>query len=100
MMELKGQGKLFRPGAEELLSPVEYNIFVEPALNGTERWQGEMVSIESVKIADGGHYLIETEDGRRGICCLRKKVNKAVMGLPVRYFYHLSGGTMPEQRSR
>lgn len=95
-MELKGQGKLFKLDAVEMLSPVEYNIFVEPATNGTEKWQGEMVSIESVKISDGGHYLIEMEDGRLGLCCLQKKVNKAVMGLPVRYFYHLSGSTLPK----
>lgn len=97
-MELKGQGKLYRPGETEMLSPVDYNIFVEPAIDGTERWQGEMVSVESVKIPDGDRYLIETEDGRRGLCYLRKKVNKAVTGLPVRYYYHVSGGTMPKQR--
>jgi len=96
MMELKGQGKLFKQGSAEVLSGVEYNIFVEPAMNGAEKWQGEMVSIDYVKINDGGEYLIETEDGRRGLCYLRKKVNKAVMGVPVRYFYHLSGGTQPK----
>lgn len=79
-----------------MLSLVEYNIFVEPALDGTERWQGEMVSVDSVKIRDGGQYVIELDSGCQGLCSLRKKVNKAVMGLPVRYFYHLSGGTSPQ----
>jgi hypothetical protein len=97
-MELKGQGKLFRPDEAQMLSPVEYNIFIEPAFDGTEKWQGEMISTESVPITEGGRYLIETEDGRKGVCLLHKKVNKAVMGLQVRYFYHLSGGTLPGHR--
>jgi len=94
-MELRGQGKLFKVDDHAMLSSVEYNIFVEPAMDGTEKWQGEMVSVEQVAITEGGRYWIETEDGRMGLCCLHKKVNKAVMGLQVRYFYHLSGSTLP-----
>jgi glutamate-5-semialdehyde dehydrogenase len=75
-----------------MISMVDYSIFTEPALDGSERWRGELLMVDSVRIPDGNRYLIELEDGRQGTCSLRKKVNKAVMGLPVRYFYQLSGG--------
>lgn len=95
-MELKGQGKLLKSDNNMILSEVEYNIFVEPGYNGSEKWQGEMIPTDNIKIIDGGEYLMETEDGRRGLCFLRKQVNKAVMGIPVRYYYHLNGGTLPK----
>ena len=98
-MILKGRGKLMKPSSEEVLTLVDYSIFTEASLDGSERWQGELLSIDSVKIIDGGRYMIELEDSRRGICSLRKKVNKAVMGLPVRYFYQLSGGSFIEKVS-
>ena len=91
-MVLKGRGKLFKVGGEEVITMVDYSIFAEPALDGSERWQGELLTVDSVKIPDGNRYWVELEDGRRGTLSLRKKVNKAVMGLPVRYYYQLSGG--------
>lgn len=93
-MILKGRGKLIKLDTEEVITMVDYNIFTEPALGGAERWRGELLSVDSVKITDGARYMIELEDGRRGLCSLRKKVNKAVMGLPVRYYYQLSGGSL------
>ena len=85
-MILKGRGKIFRDGKEEPFAEVNYQLFVED-----NRWYGELILTRKDIIRDGEVFLLEIEDGRHGKCALRKKVNKAVMGMPVRYFFALNG---------
>jgi len=49
--------------------------------------------VDYVRVKDGSGYLLELEDGRRGRCALKKRVNRAVTSLPPRYIYHFSGNT-------
>lgn len=87
-MILKGKGKIYKDeiNAEAPFADVNYNIMAEEG-----RWNGELILTRKDFIKDGQVFLLEMEDGRKGKCSLRKKVNKAVMGMPVRYFFALSG---------
>jgi hypothetical protein len=49
--------------------------------------------VDFVRIKDGSGYILELEDGRRGRCSLKKRVNRAVTSLPPRYVYHFTGNT-------
>ncbi|MES0278360.1 MAG: hypothetical protein ABUK03_01220 [Dehalococcoidales bacterium] len=80
-------GKLYRYDDGQLIGIIEYKFQNET--NGN--WWGEMVFTRYIKASDGDGYLIETEDGRRGRCALKKKVNKAVSGIPPLYYYHVRG---------
>lgn len=89
-MILKGRGKIYKDDGAEPFADVNYQLFVE-----NSRWHGELILTRKDIIRDGEVFLLEVEDGRRGKCALRKKVNKAVMGMPVRYFFALNGiGTL------
>ena len=57
----------------------------------TARWWGELILIEYQRISDGTGYIIELEDGRQGKCSLKKRVNRAVSGVPPRYVYRFTG---------
>ena len=54
-------------------------------------WWGELVLIDYKALNDGSGYIIELDDGRKGMCNLKKRVNRAVSGVPPRYLYHFSG---------
>jgi len=56
----------------------------------TNLW-GELIPMECGHIGDGGGYTIELEDNRKIKCNLRKRVNRAVTGIPPRYVYHFVG---------
>jgi hypothetical protein len=73
----------------QFLAEVDYKIY-----NGSEdAWWGELTLTEYQKISDGDGYTIQLEDGRRGRCFLRKKVNRAVHGLLPLYCYHFRGNS-------
>jgi hypothetical protein len=80
-------GKLYRNDDGQLIGSIEYKFQNETDSN----WWGELVFTRYTKAGDGDGYLIETEDGRRGRCALKKKVNKAVSGIPPLYYYHVRG---------
>ncbi|MEE8582276.1 MAG: hypothetical protein V3S61_00180 [Dehalococcoidales bacterium] len=80
-------GKLYRYDDGQLIGIIEYKFQNETDGN----WWGEMVFTRYTKASNGDAYLIETEDGRRGRCALKKKVNKAVSGIPPLYYYHVRG---------
>ena len=46
------------------------------------------------RLSDGDGYVIELLDGRRGWCSLKKRVNRAVHGIPPLYHYHFRGHGM------
>lgn len=83
------EGKLYRLENDKLIiiGEIEYK-FQSKATVG---WWGELVFTEFRKAADGDSYVLETGDGRMGKCAIKKKVNKAVHGIPPLYYYHVRG---------
>ena len=79
-------GKLYRANDEQLVGDISYQFQHETPAN----WWGELTLMEYGKISDGG-YIIELEDKRKGKCYLKKRVNRAVSGVPPRYVYHFTG---------
>ena len=71
---------------EQLVGYVDYRLQSESSTS----WWGELVLIEYKPLKDGD-YIIELDDGRKGICRLKKRVNRAVSGVPPHYVYHFSG---------
>ena len=88
----RGKGKLYRQGSLQLVGGIDYQLHEEIA-TGAARWWGEFTFTESISIRESDKYVMETEDGRRGWCHLKKLVNKVVRGIPPRYVYHFNGIT-------
>ena len=82
-------GKLYRSDDEQFIANVNYQLQVA----SEAKWWGELTLIEYIRIADGDAYVIELEDNRKGRCYLKKRVNRAVSGIPPRYIYHFNGTT-------
>ena len=82
-------GKLYRSSDDELLAEVNYQFQHEDE----QRWWGELILVDYVRLKDGTGYIIELENGRKSRCTLKKRVNRAVTSLPPRYVYHFSGVT-------
>ena len=80
-------GKLYRSSDEQFLANVDYQFQQE----SPQRWWGEFTPIEYLRIKDGRGYILELEDNRKGRCALKKRVNRAVTGVPPRYIYYFSG---------
>jgi hypothetical protein len=80
-------GKLYRQSNNELISEVNYQFQNETDTN----WWGELVLTDYIRIDDGDGYIIELDDARRGKVRLRKRVNRAVSGVPPRYVYQFTG---------
>jgi hypothetical protein len=80
-------GKLFQSSDDQLIAEVNYQFQHE----SESRWWGELTLIDYVRIKDGSGYILELDDGRRGRCSLKKRVNRAVTSLPPRYVYHFAG---------
>jgi len=81
-------GKLYKMGDSEFVAGVNYHVFQHPAATN---WWGELTLVESVPLDEGDMFEIEFEDRRRSKCQLKKRVNRAVSGLPPRYTYHITG---------
>lgn len=80
-------GKLYNHGGDELLGEVEYRL----QSDDQSGWWGELIFVEFTRVQDGAGYYIEMADGRRGACSIKKRVNKAVHGIPPRYYYYFRG---------
>ena len=79
-------GKLYRSTDDNFLANVSYQFQHETA----QSWWGELVLVEYLRLKDGP-YILELEDSRKGRCNLKKRVNRAVTGVPPRYIYHFTG---------
>lgn len=86
-----GIGELYNPNAE-FVANVNYQIQNDSSTN----WWGELSLMEYCKIDENGGYIIVLEDGRKGKVFLKKRVNRAVTGIPPRYVYHFSGASLLE----
>jgi len=80
-------GKLYRSSDNQFVAGVNYQFHDESATS----WWGELTLTDYVRIDDRERYLIELEDMRKGKCHLRKRVNRAVSGVPPRYVYQFNG---------
>ncbi len=79
-------GKLYTFG-DEFIVGVNYK-FLDSSKTG---WWGELVPMEYCRIGDGDGYVLELNDGRRGQCTLKRRVNWAVCGVPPLYHYNFRG---------
>ena len=86
-------GKLYRVSDNEFITEVNYK-FQDESPTG---WWGELTLTDFKRIKDNDIYIIELEDMRRGRCRLRKRVNRAVSGIPPRYIYQFTGISALEQ---
>jgi hypothetical protein len=79
-------GKLYDSNGQKI-AEVNYKYF-----NGiSQNWWGEFTLTDYQKIKEGGSYVIEMEDGKKGRCYLKKKVNRAVYGLTPLFCYVFNG---------
>lgn len=83
-----GVGKLYRHSDNQFLANIDYQLFTHPAATN---WWGELIPIDNVRLSEGDRFIIELEDKRKSKCQLKKRVNRAVSGIPSRYIYHISG---------
>ena len=82
-----GTGKLYHSSDEKFLANVNYQFQHE----SPQSWWGELTLIDYMRLKDGPGYTLELEDRRKNRCALKKRVNRAVTGVPPRYIYHFSG---------
>ena len=83
-----GTGKLYRFSDDQFVANVDYQLFNHEAATN---WWGELSLIDSVRLGEGDNYIIELEDKRKSRCYLKKRVNRAVSGIPPHYIYHVTG---------
>jgi len=83
-------GKLYRVSDNQFIANVNYQFHEESATS----WWGELVMTENIRMGDEAGCIIELEDRRRGKCRLKKRVNRAVTGVPPRYVYHFIGTSL------
>ena len=82
-----GRGKLYSSNDEQFAVDVNYRLHSDSPAN----WWGELTLLEYKRISDGGGYIIELEDKRKGRCHLIQRVNRAVSGVPPHYTYRFTG---------
>jgi len=81
-------GKLYRFSDNQFVANVKYQLFQHPAATN---WWGELIPIDYIHLDEGDRFIIELEDKRKSQCYLKKRVNRAVSGIPPRYVYHVTG---------
>ena len=81
-------GKLYNMEGEEFIGEVNYRLFHHEAATN---WWGELTLIDYARLSEGDRYILELEDRRRGRCFLGRRVNKAVILVPARFFYLIQG---------
>ena len=80
-------GKLYRLSDGQFVTDVNYQFQDESETS----WWGELTLTDYLRINENDAYMIELEDKRKGNCRLRKRVNRAVSGVPPRYIYRFNG---------
>ena len=80
-------GKLCMVGNEQLVFGINYQLRGDSATS----WWGDFILTEYQRLDGGGRCIIELEDGRKGMCSIRKEVGRAATGTPTRYRYSFKG---------
>lgn len=83
-----GIGKLYRLNDDQFVANINYKLFHHPAATN---WWGELTPIDYVRLDEGDRFIIELEDKRKSKCHLKKRVNRAVSGIPPCYIYYVTG---------
>jgi hypothetical protein len=83
-----GVGKLYQVSDNQFIDNVNYQLFQHPAATN---WWGELTFASYISLNEGDRFIIEFEDKRKSQCHLKKRVNRAVSGIPPRYTYHVTG---------
>lgn len=83
-------GKLYRLSDGQFVAYVDYRLLHH---NAATNWWGELTLIDNVGLNEGDRFIIELEDKRKSQCHLKKRVNRAVSGLPPRWIYHVTGNS-------
>ena len=83
-----GIGKLYKLSDSQFVANVDYMLFHDPAATN---WWGELTLIDYTRLSEGDLFIIELEDKRKSRCHLKKRINRAVSGIPPRYIYHVTG---------
>ncbi len=83
-------GKLYRLSDDQFVAYVNYRLLHH---DGTANWWGELTLIDNVSLNEEERFIIELEDERKSQCHLKKRVNRAVSGLPPRWMYHVTGNS-------
>ena len=81
-------GKLYRLSDGQFVANVSYRLFNNDAATN---WWGELALIDNVRLNEGDRFIIVLEGNRKSLCHLKKRVNRAVSGLPPRWIYHVTG---------
>jgi hypothetical protein len=84
-------GKLYKFSDEQFVVDINYQLLGETPTN----FWGELVPNEYASIGGVGDYMLELDDNRKIKCHLKKRVNRAVIGIPPRYIYHFAGMALP-----
>jgi len=80
-------GRLYPLGDEKTVIGVDYRLIGDTG----NRWWGDFICNDYSRINDKVRYVIELEDGRRGLCAIHKEVGRAATGTPTRYRYSFKG---------
>jgi len=80
-------GRLYQSLDGKFIAEVNYTFQHEEE----HRWWGELTLVDYVRVKDGGGYIIELEDGRRGECFIKKIVNRVMPTVPPIYNYYFRG---------
>ena len=83
-------GKLYRFSDGQFVAHIDYRLFNHDAATN---WWGELILIDNINLNEGERFIIELEDNRKSQCHLKKRVNRAVSGLPPRWIYHITGNS-------
>jgi hypothetical protein len=86
-------GKLYRLSDDQFVAYVNYRLFHHDTATN---WWGELTLIDNVHLNEDDRFMIELEDKRKSQCHLKKRVNRAVSGFPVRWIYHITGTSQIE----
>jgi len=80
------RGKLYSSDDGQFVADVNYRFHEK---SPTNLW-GELTFNEYRLVRDGPGYVIELEDSYKYQCYLKRRVNRAVSGVPPRYVYHFT----------
>jgi hypothetical protein len=80
-----GTGKLYRLSDNQFMADINYQLYQR---SESTEWSAELTLPSSLKINDNEIFIIKLEDGRKCLRKLRKKVNRAVSGIPPCFIYH------------
>jgi len=81
-------GKLYRLSDGQFVADVDYRLLHHGAATN---WWGELTLRDNAHLNEGDRFIIELEDKRQSQCYLKKRVNRAVSGIPPRWIYHVTG---------